>query len=99
MCLSALFLRYFSVCKLGSVDTRLLQEAILGADWLYVARLAVDLEWQANCEKDWKEIGSLSDHWVNYQERFIKGGETQLPDEIWVGDAHAENMARGLFLV
>ena len=86
--------------KLGSVDTRLLQEAILGADWLLCGTSwQSDLEWQAIqiARKTGKRSVAFLDHWVNYQERFTRGGETQLPDEIWVGDAHAENMARGLF--
>src|SRR5450830_372042 len=29
------------------------------------------------------------DHWVNYRARFERGGETCLPDEIWVGDEFA----------
>ena len=86
--------------KLGSVDTRLLQEAILDADWLLCGTSwQSDLEWQAIqiARKTGKRSVAFLDHWVNYQERFTRGGETQLPDEIWVGDAHAENMARGLF--
>lgn len=34
------------------------------------------------------------DHWVNYRERFVRSGETVLPDEIWVGDSHAQAIAR-----
>lgn len=29
------------------------------------------------------------DHWVNYRERFVRNGNTVLPDEFWVGDTLA----------
>lgn len=34
------------------------------------------------------------DHWVNYPARFVLGGETVLPDELWVTDEHAARLAR-----
>lgn len=37
------------------------------------------------------------DHWINYTERFTRGTETHLPDEIWVGDALALARAREAF--
>lgn len=33
------------------------------------------------------------DHWINYPERFIRDGAQQLPDEIWVGDEDACQLA------
>ena len=32
---------------------------------------------------------AVIDHWVNYPDRFERGGETVWPDEFWVTDAHA----------
>ena len=40
---------------------------------------------------------SVLDHWVNYKERFIRGGELILPDEIWVCDNHALALAKKAF--
>jgi hypothetical protein len=37
------------------------------------------------------------DHWKNYQERFIFRQKLALPDEIWVGDEHAEKMVKKIF--
>jgi hypothetical protein len=34
------------------------------------------------------------DHWVNYRERFTRGASVVLPDELWVGDAIALDLAR-----
>jgi hypothetical protein len=34
------------------------------------------------------------DHWMRYPERFARDGRTVLPDEVWVGDDHAEAIAR-----
>ncbi len=33
------------------------------------------------------------DHWVDYAERFELAGTTCLPDELWVGDTHAQTLA------
>lgn len=37
------------------------------------------------------------DHWVNYRERFERAGTVCLPDEIWVADRYAYDLARTLF--
>ena len=39
------------------------------------------------------EIIATLDHWVNYRERFNFNNETILPDEIWVFDNYALNIA------
>lgn len=44
-----------------------------------------------------KKTAAFLDHWVNYRERFDHEGVSVLPDEIWVGDADAERIARTLF--
>lgn len=86
--------------KLGSVDVHLLPDAIRSSDWLLCGTSwQSDLEWQAIAVA--RALGKRSvaflDHWVNYRERFVRGGETHLPDELWVGDVLAETMARRLF--
>ena len=53
-----------------------------------------DLEYNAigrARELDKRAIAFL-DHWVNYRERFTRGTEVHLPDEIWVGDGIAQQM-------
>ncbi len=40
---------------------------------------------------------AVIDHWVNYPQRFVRDGHRILPDEIWVGDAHAADLARHHF--
>jgi hypothetical protein len=86
--------------KLGPIDSELLKDAIHSADWfLCGTSWQSDLEWQAIAlaKEAGKRTVAFLDHWVNYQERFVRGGETHLPDEIWIGDVLAENMARNLF--
>jgi len=58
-----------------------------------------DFEYQAikafkNANK--KTIAFL-DHWVNYKERFVRYGEKILPNEIWVGDHYAMDIAKKTF--
>ena len=33
------------------------------------------------------------EHWVNYKERFILDNVEYFPDELWVGDKYAEDLA------
>ena len=40
---------------------------------------------------------SAIDHWVNYKERFILNGKHYHPNEIWVGDQYALNIANKIF--
>ncbi len=61
--------------------------------------------WQSNIEYEaiqWArqhdiQSASYLDHWVNYQDRFIRGGNIIYPDEIWAGDQDALNLAKELF--
>lgn len=41
---------------------------------------------------------AVLDHWVNYEPRFERMGQQQLPDEIWVVDEEAEALAKSTFL-
>lgn len=48
--------------------------------------------------KKWNCLSiTVLDHWTNYQERFTVGTQEVLPDEIWVVDGFAEQMALELF--
>ncbi|AYQ27197.1 MULTISPECIES: hypothetical protein [unclassified Polaromonas] len=61
--------------------------------------------WQSSYEREAIVLGrargkktvAFLDHWVNYRERFQDASQSVLPDEIWVGDADAERIARPLF--
>jgi hypothetical protein len=66
---------------------------LLGTSW------QSDLEWRAlgEARRLGKRAVSFLDHWVNYTERFTRGGKQRLPDEIWVGDEEAQALARQHF--
>jgi len=66
---------------------------VTGTGW------ASSLEHDARKAARKRKIRSIAvlDHWTNYAERFIREGETVLPDEIWVVDHYAEQLARRLF--
>lgn len=86
--------------KLGTVNVSDLEEAIRQS-----TSILCGTSWQSNIELDAiklaRALGRRSmaflDHWVNYKERFSRSGEAFLPDEVWVGDAMAETMAKKTF--
>ncbi|AIQ95504.1 hypothetical protein EW14_1493 [Prochlorococcus sp. MIT 0604] len=61
--------------------------------------------WQSDLEKKAiikaREMGKYSitflDHWSNYEERFLYKGQINLPNEIWVSDKYAYDLAKKLF--
>ena len=61
--------------------------------------------WASNLEHDARKMArklgiksvAVVDHWTNYRNRFIRNGEEVLPDEIWVVDEHAREMAETEF--
>jgi hypothetical protein len=92
-------LKVFSA-KLGSVESLPLEDAIGRSEWVLCGT-----SWQSDIE--WRAIGlarasgklsvAFLDHWVNYHERFLRGGIRHLPDQIWVGDAYAKALAENEF--
>ena len=86
--------------KLGEIEIICLEEAIQKATSILCSTSwQSDIEFNAikmACSMGKRSIAFL-DHWVNYSERFTRSGEICLPDEIWVGDVMAENIARQLF--
>jgi hypothetical protein len=48
-----------------------------------------------------REAGTPSaaflDYWHSFRERFVMDGESCLPDELWVGDRYAFDIARSIF--
>jgi len=61
--------------------------------------------WASHVEHDARRLArqlgiksiAVIDHWTNYRERFIRDGHEVLPDEIWVSDAYAREMAETIF--
>ena len=86
--------------KLGTIAQLSLEEAIAQCDWLLCGTSwQSDVEWRAIelarvCGK--RSVAFL-DHWTNYPERFMRGGVVHLPDEVWVGDSIALDMACSTF--
>jgi hypothetical protein len=66
---------------------------ISGTGW------ASDLEHEARRAARDAGVYSLAvlDHWTSYNDRFIRSGETILPNEIWVLDFEAEQLALQCF--
>lgn len=60
---------------------------------------ASDLEHEARRAARARGLRSAAviDHWTNYPQRFERGGERVLPDEVWVADADAAGLARASF--
>lgn len=77
-----------------------LDEALARSNWVLCGT-----GWQSSFERRaiargralGKKTVAYLDHWVNYRERFDEDGISVLPDEIWVGDADAERIARAVF--
>lgn len=72
------------------------KELITGTGW----GSSIELDFIKEAKKNRVKSISYIDHWVNYRERFgypRKDWENKLPDEIWVGDKYAYNLARSFF--
>ena len=77
-----------------------IEQAIEGSELLFSGTgWASEVEHESRRVAKSKTLKSIAviDHWVNYAERFIRNGEQILPDEIWVTDKHALELALGLF--
>jgi hypothetical protein len=61
--------------------------------------------WESNLEHDARKLAykrgirsiAVIDHWINYADRFVRNGERVLPDEIWVSDPYAAEIAQASF--
>lgn len=77
-----------------------LAEAILGA-----STVVTGTGWESNLEHNARKLArkqgirsiAVIDHWTNYGARFIRNGEQVLPDEIWVSDSYAAEIAQVTF--
>ena len=85
---------------MGSFDLWPLSDAIAASDWCLLGT-----SWQSDLEmrglrearRLGKRVVTFLDHWVNYPERFLRGGAQELPDEIWVVDDDALALAQRHF--
>jgi hypothetical protein len=81
--------------KLGTMQTLPLEVAVNQA-----SSVLCGTSWQSDLEFNaiglahalGKRAVAFLDHWVNYRERFTRGVEVHLPDEIWVGDNIAQDL-------
>lgn len=81
-------------------DERSLPDVIRKSEWILCGSSTdSDYEWHALLLARLADKPSVVflEHWSNYGARFRRGDEIRLPDEIWVGDAHAEAIARAEF--
>jgi hypothetical protein len=82
--------------KLGSIQVLPLEAAISQS-----TSMLSGTSWQSDLEFDaiavaralGKRAVAFLDHWVNYRERFTRNSDVRLPDEIWVGDPIALDLA------
>jgi len=76
------------------------EQAISGSELLITGTSwGSDIEHEARRNAQVLGIKSIAiiDHWVNYAERFIRNGEQVLPNEIWVTDKYAFEIATTTF--
>ena len=86
---------------LGRVVERIAGPGELGASLRRGSVLVSGTGWQSDVEHHArlmaKEVGlptiAVLDHWVNYEERFLRAGQCVLPDELWVTDEFAFRLA------
>jgi hypothetical protein len=73
-----------------------IEEAIEGSELLISGTgWASDIEHESRRVAKRKTVKSIAviDHWVNYAERFVRNDEQILPDEFWVTDKYALELA------
>jgi len=83
--------------RCGEIHCVSLSEALISSSWVLTGTgWQTDFEWQAirQGRAAGKHVVTFLDHWVNYPARFVRKAMTCYPDEIWVGDAHAAEIAR-----
>lgn len=86
--------------KLGPVKQLPLSIAVQQSSWVLCGS-----GWQSDLEvnaialarAEGRRSAVFLDHWLNYPERFTRGGQVHLPDELWVGDEIALGVARAAF--
>lgn len=86
---------YPEIAPCAALDSTLAGAALLitGTGW------GSDIEHKARKLARFRGVRSVAviDHWVNYAERFVRHGETVWPDEFWVTDDYAMDIAKHIF--
>lgn len=86
---------YPGVASFDALDSTLegVELLVTGTGW------GSDLEHEARKLARSRGVRSVAvlDHWVNYAERFDRGGEAVWPDEFWVTDDYAMEIAKRTF--
>jgi len=85
---------------LGEFQVAALEDVLQRSDWILTGTSwQSDLEWRAIrlARALGKRTVSFLDHWLNYKDRFVRLGEQCLPDELWVADRHAFQIAERAF--
>ena len=83
--------------KFKTLKNSPLTSVVAESDWLLCATSFLsDLEWRAvkAGRQSHKRVVSVIDHWVNYRQRFLRHDEWCFPNEVWVGDEVALELAR-----
>jgi len=86
--------------KLGEIDI-IKNEDVYSFDYSNIDFVLTGTSWASKLENIAVATGkrykvktiSYLDHWVNYLKRFNKSGSIELPDELWVGDKYALEIA------
>jgi hypothetical protein len=82
-----------------------LPESGLAAAIAGAATVITGTGWESSLEHDARKLArergirsiAVIDHWTNYADRFVRNGEQVLPDEIWVSDPYAAEIAQAAF--
>ena len=85
--------------KISDIQTSDLDQSI-NSSKIFIGSLGwSQYEWDGLLKANQNQLKSIIflDHWTKYAERFSRNGTTVLPDEIWVGDEYAYNLAVKLF--
>jgi len=75
--------------RLGNIETCSLETALAACDTVLTGtswQSDLELRAIARARSLNRHCVSFIDHWGHYVERFERGGQLRLPDEIWVGD-------------
>ena len=84
------------------VDLQIVEpdELVKSTDWVLCGtswQSDLELEVSLIAKRKHKKVISFLDHWVNYDKRYCRNGESILPDQIWVGDYNAFSIAKKIF--
>lgn len=82
--------------KFGEIAAAPLETLVETAEWILCGTsFPGDLEWRvfALARSRGRRCVAFLDHWTNFRQRFFRHGAGHFPDEIWVGDEAALEIA------